>query len=65
MGNNNYCYALTVSDFASRFILSCEALSSTKASLCFVVFEEAFKEYGIPFAIRSDNKAPFASGNSL
>jgi len=29
------------------------------------VFEQAFKEYGLPNAIRSDNGVPFASGNSL
>lgn len=29
MGNNSYCYPLTLSDFTSRFVISCEALSST------------------------------------
>lgn len=61
---NNYCYPLTISDFVSRYIISCEALSSTEINPCFAVFEEAFHEYGLPTAIRSDNGAPFASGNS-
>ena len=30
-----------------------------------MVFEQTFKEYGLPEAIRSDNGVPFASGNSL
>ena len=30
LGNGRYCYPLTVSDHASRFILSCEALESVK-----------------------------------
>lgn len=64
MGNNNYCFPLTVSDSASRFVISCEALSSTKADPCFPVLEEAFEKYGLPLAIRTDNGAPFASGNS-
>jgi putative transposase len=64
MRNNNYCFPLTLTDSVSRFILSCEALSSTEANSCFAVFEEAFEEYGLPLAIRSDNGTPFASGNS-
>lgn len=64
MKNNNYCYPLTLTDSASRFVLSCEALSSTEADPCFAVFEEAFQAYGLPQAIRSDNGTPFASGNS-
>jgi len=64
MGNHNYCFPLTLSDSASRFVLSCEALSSTESDPCFAVFEEAFKEYGLPLAIRSDNGTPFAGGNS-
>lgn len=65
MGNKNYCYPLTLSDFVSRFLISCEALSSTEENPCFPVFEAAFKEFGLPVAIRSDNGIPFASGNSL
>src|ERR1700738_1134677 len=29
LGNHQYCYPLTVTDHASRFLLTCEALSST------------------------------------
>ena len=28
--NQRYCYSLTVTDHASRYLLTCEALSSTK-----------------------------------
>lgn len=65
MGNKKYCYPLTLTDSASRFILACDALSSTEAAACFIAFEEAFQKYGVPYAIRSDNGIPFASGNSL
>jgi putative transposase len=65
MGNREYCYPLTRSDFVSRYLFTCESLSSTAESPCFPAFEQAFKEYGLPIAIRSDNGIPFASGNSL
>ena len=41
------------------------ALSTTKESYAFSVFEAAFKEFGLPRAIRTDNGVPFASPNSL
>ncbi len=31
----------------------------------FTVFERAFKDFGLPRAIRTDNGSPFASANSL
>ena len=62
--NGNYCFPLTISDFASRYLISCEALSSTETDPCFTAFEEVFQDYGLPVAIRSDNGTPFASGNS-
>lgn len=65
MGNRAYCYPLTLSDYASRYLLLCESLDSTAESPCFPVYEQAFKEYGLPVAIRSDNGIPFASGCSL
>jgi putative transposase len=63
--NGTYCFPLTISDFVSRYIISCEALSNTEINPCFAVFEEAFQKYGLPAAIRSDNGAPFAGGNSI
>lgn len=65
MKNKKHCFPLTISDFNSRFLISCEALSGTSENPCYSVFEQAFKEYGLPQAIRSDNGVPFASGNSL
>jgi putative transposase len=65
LADRRYCYPLTITDAASRYLLSCEALSSTKAMYAFSVFERVFKDFGLPKAIRTDNGAPFASGNSL
>jgi transposase InsO family protein len=65
LGNGRYCYPLTVTDHASRYLLLCEALDSTRAALAFTAFERLFKERGLPAAIRSDNGVPFAAGNAL
>ena len=65
LGNHQYCYPLTITDYHSRFLLACEGLDSTKAPFAFAVFERAFKEYGLPEAIRTDNGVPFASPNAL
>ena len=65
MGNKKYCYPLTITDFSSRYLLVCEGLENTKEQYAFTVFENAFKEYGLPKAIRTDNGVPFASPNSL
>jgi len=64
LSNKAYCYPLTISDFATRFLINCEALSSTREVTAFRTFEETFKEYGIPSAIRSDHGIPFACGNA-
>jgi hypothetical protein len=63
--NHRYCYPLTITDFASRFLLACEALSTTKERYAFTVFERAFQEWGLPDAIRTDNGVPFASAHAL
>ncbi len=65
LGNGQYCYPLTVTDHASRFLLLCEALDSTREDLAVTAFEQLFRERGLPQAIRSDNGVPFASPNAL
>src|SRR5438552_5255031 len=65
LGNGHYCYPLTVTDHASRFLLLCEALDSTREDTAITAFEQLFLERGLPGAIRSDNGVPFASPNAL
>jgi hypothetical protein len=65
LGDQRYCYPLTVSDHASRYLLLCEAMESVKEQGAFTAFERLFKERGLPQAIRSDNGVPFASPNGL
>jgi putative transposase len=61
LADRRYCYPLTITDFASRYLLSCEALEGTKERYAFSVFERTFKDFGLPKAIRTDNGVPFAS----
>ena len=49
----------------SSFLLTCEALESTREMPVIESFERLFKERGLPAAIRSDNGVPFASPNGL
>ena len=65
LGNGQYCYPLTVTDHASRLLLLCEALESTREDPAITAFEQLFRERGLPTAIRSDNGVPFASPNAL
>src|SRR5438874_7052445 len=65
LADRRYCYPLTITDFASRYLIACEALSTTSEAYAFPVFESAFREFGLPKAIRTDNGVPFASPNAL
>jgi putative transposase len=65
LADQRYCYPLTTSDFASRYLLCCEALATTKETYAFTVFERVFREFGLPKVIRTDNGQPFASGWAL
>ena len=52
---------LTISDAHSRYLLRCQAVEKTDSARVQAIFEAAFREYGMPQAIRTDNGAPFAS----
>ena len=65
LGNKQYCYPLTISDFNSRYLIACEGLECTKERYAFGVFEKAFKEFGLPKAIRTDNGVPFSVPHAL
>jgi transposase InsO family protein len=65
LADKRYCYPLTATDHASRFLLLCEALESNREQSAFIAFERLFKERDSPQAMRSDNGVPFASPNGL
>jgi putative transposase len=52
---------LTVTDGFSRYLISVGATGSTEYAEAKPLIERAFREYGLPEVIRSDNGSPFAS----
>ena len=56
-----YCYPLTVADQHTRYLLTCHGLPSTHGAGARRVLERAFRTYGLPRAIRTDNGVPFAT----
>jgi hypothetical protein len=50
-----------VADGFSRFLLGCQALSSTRVQEAKPVFVRLFKDIGLPKRIRTDNGVPFAT----
>jgi putative transposase len=60
-GDGVYCYPLTITDGCTRFIVRCHGLPSTAHNGAKPVFRDAFKHYGLPKIIRSDNGVPFAT----
>jgi putative transposase len=65
MGNNRYCYPLTVTDNHSRYLLACQAMPGTLAQPSKIVFTRLFQEWGLPLRIRTDNGVPFAGTSAL
>ncbi len=59
--NGQYCFPLTVSDLATRFILGVDAHPTISLELTQAYFRRLFEEYGLPKRIRTDNGVPFAS----
>ena len=52
---------LTITDAHSRFLLRCQTVKLADTAHSQPVFEAAFREYGLPERMRTDNGAPFAS----
>src|SRR4030095_16653947 len=64
-GDGRLCYPLTMVDGFSRFVLAIQGLPSVAGAGAWPVFERAFREYGLPRVIRTDNGNPFASSSAL
>jgi putative transposase len=61
-GDGHKCTPLTISDGHSRYLLRCQGLDgSTGFTTVQPLFIAAFREYGLPRALRTDNGPPFAS----
>ena len=59
--NGQYCFPLTVSDLASRYLLGCDAHPAISIEMTQNHFRRLFQAYGLPSRIRTDNGVPFAS----
>ena len=55
------CHPLTISDGFSRYLLCCKGLRRPLHGHTERAFERAFREFGVPEAIRTDNGAPFST----
>jgi transposase InsO family protein len=55
------CHPLTITDGFSRYLLTCKAQPRPFYCLTRDSFERAFREYGLPLTIRTDNGAPFST----
>ena len=61
LGNGRYCYPLTVTDNYSRYLMECQGLAAPSYEPTRYYLEKAFRRYGLPSVIRTDNGTPFAS----
>jgi putative transposase len=64
LGDGSRVEPFTATDGFSRYLISLAATGSTQYSECQPLLERAFREYGLPQIIRSDNGSPFASSGT-
>lgn len=60
-GDGCRCDPFTLTDAHSRFILRCQAVVRPNYTYVKPLFDAAFREFGLPGAIRTDNGPPFAT----
>lgn len=65
LGNGAVCYPLTLLDAFSRFLLVCRGLKNTSVKPAQRWFEAAFRGFGLPDVIRTDNGVPFCAPGSV
>ena len=61
LAGSTRCYPLTIIDGYSRFLITCVGLTKTRFLEVKKAFYAAFKQFGLPEVIRTDNGPPFAS----
>ena len=59
MGNREYCYPLTIADSYSRYVFAAKGMYRPTFDGCQRVFDEVFREFGLPKQIHTDNGSPF------
>jgi transposase InsO family protein len=60
-GDGTKCEPLTITDNFSRYAIRCVHLNRHTVEYVWPVFADAFREFGLPNRMRSDNGPPFGS----
>jgi hypothetical protein len=60
-GDGRRCDPLSLSDLATRYVLRLQVLRAPDTAHVWPVLDAAFREFGTPKVMRSDNGPPFAS----
>lgn len=60
-GEGRKCEPLTITDCYTRYLIRCTHLDVHTVDYVWPIFESAFREYGLPNRVRSDNGPPFGS----
>lgn len=60
-GDGQKCEPITITDSFSRYLIRCTHLNKHSVEYVWPVFDEAFREFGLPNRVRSDNGPPFGS----
>jgi putative transposase len=60
-GDDRRCDPLTITDVFSRYLLRCQVVERCDLEHIWPIVEAAFREFGLPARMRSDNGPPFAS----
>ena len=61
LGDRSYCYPFTMTDQYARYVLACDGMAAIDEEAACEASENAFRKYGLPAVIRTDNGCPFAS----
>jgi putative transposase len=61
LGDKTRCYPLTLTDQVARYLLKCESVDKADEEHVRPHFDRAFREFGLPLRMRSDNGPPFAT----
>ena len=59
-GDGRRCDPLTITDVFSRYLLRCQVVERCDLEHIWPIIEAAFREFGLPARMRSDNGPPFA-----
>lgn len=60
-GDGQKCEPFTLTDGATRFLIRCLKLHCNKTDNVWGALDSAFREFGLPLFLRSDNGPPFAT----